>query len=128
MHKRFTVSAIQMNADECKDRNLSKAKVLIEEAVSKAAKIIALPETFNWRGDLKKAYLAAESIPGKTTQFLSQLASKYKIYIIGGSIIEKIPNQRKVFNTCIVFNPKGQIKAIYRKIHLFEMVNLFLHQ
>ncbi|CAN6172941.1 unnamed protein product, partial [Urochloa humidicola] len=50
---------------------------------------------------------------------LSEVAAARKITIVGGSIPENA--SRKVFNTCCVIGPDGQILAKHRKLHLFEI-------
>ncbi|OMP04418.1 Carbon-nitrogen hydrolase [Corchorus olitorius] len=48
---------------------------------------------------------------------LSEVASCYRITIVGGSIPE-LCNGR-LYNTCCVFGSDGKLKAKHRKIHLF---------
>lgn len=50
---------------------------------------------------------------------LSEAASSLGVTIIGGSIPEKDADQ--LYNSCSVFGPNGELKAKYRKIHLFDM-------
>ncbi|CAD6337305.1 unnamed protein product [Miscanthus lutarioriparius] len=64
----------------------------------------------------------AEDIDGgesPSISMLSELAAARKITIVGGSIPEKASG--KVFNTCCVIGPDGQILAKHRKLHLFEI-------
>ena len=47
------------------------------------------------------------------------MAKDLSCYIIGGSIPEKENN--KLFNTCCVYGPDGELIAKYRKTHLFDI-------
>jgi len=38
-----------------------------------------------------------------------------------GSITERREGRDKLSNTCVVFDPEGEIAAVYRKIHLFDV-------
>lgn len=57
----------------------------------------------------------AESIPaGETSQALSNAAKKNEIFVIGGTFPEKDDN--KLYNTCTVWNPQGELIAKFRKV------------
>jgi len=120
MHK-VRAAAVQMDSRDDKKLNLEKAKGLIEEAVSQGAQLVGLPEYFNFTGPDPRKFEEAESIPGPTTQFLSSLARKHKIWLQGGSITERAEGHKKLFNTTVFFNPEGNMAACYRKIHLLEI-------
>lgn len=49
----------------------------------------------------------SESIPGETTQMLSETAKEEGIFLIGGSIPERRGD--KVYNTCTAYNPQGDM-------------------
>ena len=57
----------------------------------------------------------------ETTNFLSNLAKETSTYIIGGSIPEKVEGEEKIFNTCLCFDKEGEIKAVHKKQHLFDI-------
>jgi formamidase len=57
----------------------------------------------------------AIKIPGELTERLSQLAKDVGCWLVPGSFLEA--DGSKVYNTAIVFNPKGEIVAKYRKIY-----------
>lgn len=57
----------------------------------------------------------AEIIPGgKTCNALSQAAKSNQIYLVGGSIPEVCDN--KIYNTCTVWSPEGNLIAKHRKV------------
>lgn len=115
---KFRVAALQMEITPDKERNLEKAEALIDESVAKGAKIVNLPEEFSFMYPVEKQPEMAEPIPGPTTERLAERARDHKIYIIGGSIIEKSPETKKVFNTSVLIGPDGRIIGKYRKTHL----------
>lgn len=60
-----------------------------------------------------------EVIPGRQTTYFSSIAKKYGIYFIPGSIMEKsdaIPLQGYFYNSAPIFNPKGELVDVYRKM------------
>ncbi len=119
--KKILSAAIQLNAGCDKYHNIENATKLIKKAANKGAKLIALPEVFNWRGKKKDIPLNAESIPGHTSLRMAELAASLKIFLLCGSIIETNPESSRPFNTSFLLNPCGEIISCYQKIHLFQM-------
>lgn len=125
--KKLRVAAIQLASGNNKAKNLSKVEKLITQAAKCEAKFIVLPEVFNFRGGPDETSKASETIPGYSTNFVANLAKKYKAWILIGSLMEKEAEKqrnreaKKPFNTSILLNPKGKIAAKYRKIHLFDI-------
>lgn len=57
----------------------------------------------------------AESIPaGATSKALSECARKNNIFVVGGTIPEIEGD--KLYNTCTVWNSKGELVAKHRKV------------
>jgi len=118
---KVTVGAVQMHSGDDKQSNLVKAESLLDIAVERGAKIIALPELFNICGNWEVLKTNAESVPGPTTDRLCEKARKKGVYILGGSLAEIAAGGEKVFNTSVLIDPSGTITAEYRKIHLFDV-------
>ncbi|HOW35311.1 MAG TPA: carbon-nitrogen hydrolase family protein [Candidatus Omnitrophota bacterium] len=116
---------IQTNPTDDKKKNIRRALMLVRRAISCKAKFILLPEVFNYRGPADKRdgfYRIAELIPGESTRPFIELARVHKVFILAGSIYEKAPGGKRVFNASIFINDRGKIIAKYRKIHLFDAV------
>jgi len=118
--RHFVAAAIQLCAGSDKVENLAKAEALVEEAVRCGARFVVLPEVFLWRGARAAEHTQAESIPGPTTARLADLARRHKLYLLAGSILERT-DTAKVFNTSLLFEPRGEIIGRYRKTHLFDI-------
>ena len=116
---KITVAAVQMTSGSDKEKNLKQSEKLIKSASKKGAYFIALPEVFNYRGNLQEAAKQAETIPGYSTNLISMLAKENKKWILIGSMLEK--SKSLPFNTSVLINPKGKIVAKYRKMHLFDI-------
>ncbi|RYG66371.1 carbon-nitrogen hydrolase family protein [archaeon] len=58
-------------------------------------------------------------VDSPSTAMLAEKARKHKMWIIGGSVPER--DGQHLYNTCLVFNDKGQIVGKHRKIHLFDI-------
>ncbi len=117
---RFVAAAIQLCSNEDKARNLKMASRFIDDAVKEGADVIVLPEMFNCCGHTKVMVENAEEIPGDTINTLSDKARTNGIYIVCGSIFEKVEKNR-VHNTSVIIGRNGGILAKYAKIHLFDV-------
>ncbi len=117
---RFLVAAVQLNASSNKRENLDKAEGFVCEAGRAGARLVVLPEIFWWRGDPAQEWDAAEPIPGPTIARLAKLAQALRMYILAGSILERVEPPRP-HNTSVLLGPAGEEIARYRKIHLFDV-------
>lgn len=119
MARSFRLALVQLSVGSSKTDNLTRASRLIKEAASKGAKVVALPECFNSPYGTSYFPEYAEKIPGPTTDVLVKAAKDNNIFLIGGSIPEE--DNGKIYNTCTVYNPNGDIVAKHRKMHLFDI-------
>lgn len=118
----LAVAAIQMNSRDDKAANLDTALRLIDQAVAAGARLVALPEVWTYLGDDEGTFATAEPIPGPTVERLAERARRHGIYLHGGSIAERIDGSPRLANTTVVIGPDGDILALYRKIHLYDVV------
>lgn len=118
--KPFRASAIQLKAGSDTDANLAAAAAQAEAAASAGSRLIVLPEVFAWRGPQKMEPSIAETIPGPTSNYISDLATRLGVFILAGSVLERFTDTQ-CFNTSLLLGPDGRELARYRKIHLFEV-------
>jgi deaminated glutathione amidase len=119
--RKIRAAAIQMSSTPDKEENKVTAEALIRGAVSAGADLVALPELWSCHG-LDEVYREnAEPVPGPTTEFMGDLARELGVYLLGGSILEGEPGARRLSNTSTLFDPSGEMTAVYRKIHLFDV-------
>lgn len=122
--KNLKVALVQLIAGADKAANLLKVQKYVDQAVTNSSvgtlDVVVLPECFNSPYAVDKFREYAEVIPGgETTTFLSQLAKKHGVFVVGGSIPEIADD--KVYNTSLTFDPSGEIIAKHRKAHLFDI-------
>jgi predicted amidohydrolase len=118
---KFVAAAVQMLASDDKASNLAEAERWVHAASQQGARLVVLPEVFIWRGNKKLEREFAETIPGTTSNKLAELAQELNIFLLGGSILEAIPDSPKAYNTSLLFGPAGNLLAAYRKMHLFDV-------
>jgi len=119
------VAAIQMNSGPDVGANLELADRLLGDAASDGCELAVLPENFALmaaRGKDKAKY-AEEPGDGPIQSFLSEAAARYSLWIIAGSMPLVSPDigNNRVFGACPVYDAEGGQRAVYRKIHLFDV-------
>jgi deaminated glutathione amidase len=115
-------AAVQLNSTEHLDRNLAAAEDLVRAAVGDGAQLIVLPERADVRGDnddYARAAAPVEEHP--TVRWAQRVARDLHVDLIPGSFVERRPGREKHANTSVHIGPDGELKAVYRKIHLFDV-------
>ncbi len=115
-------AAVQLNSNEDKERNLGTANDLTRAAAADGADLIVLPEKFNVLGTHEHYLEGAETLDGPTISWARDVARELGIDLVAGSIVERRDGHEKLSNTCVHVTPDGDIHAVYRKIHMFDVV------
>lgn len=99
------------------DRNANhqKAARLLQADPPVPGSLVILPEAFPVGFTMNVDEVADRN--NQTGQFLSELAGRYKITVVGGNIIKPDDRGR---NIAIVSGPQGQVLTTYEKIHPFS--------
>ena len=125
MSWRLPTAAVQMTAIADLDANLAVVRKLVAEAAEGGARLVLLPECFPFLGIKEGDKMpVAESLEedGPVRSTLAALARKHDVWLVGGGMPEKIPGDpKRAYNTAVVVDPKGELRARYRKIHLFDV-------
>ncbi len=118
---KVTVSLAQMNiALGDVKKNVKTAEELIIEAARRGSHLVVLPELWSTGYALDQAKeLSTELNIGVFAQ-ISSLATQNKISIVG-SLLEKRGLQ--VANSATFVAPTGRLIGVYRKIHLFKLMD-----
>ena len=117
----FVAACVQMRAGDDKGRNLERALALVETAAQSGARLVALPEVFSWRGPASRDPDEAEALDGPTVRALGEIARRFRLTLVAGSVLERTADGRLPGNTSVVIGEDGGTLAAYRKIHLFDV-------
>jgi predicted amidohydrolase len=115
------VAAIQLNSTEDTDRNLATADRLVREAGARGAELVVLPEKWSVLGRAEQSRAAAETLDGRCISWARAVARELGLELLAGSIVERVPGREKSSNTSVHVGRDGEIKAVYRKIHMFDV-------
>lgn len=120
MKEKFKLAICQMQVCDSKEANIDKALSMLDTAAQMGANIAVLPEMFNCPYENSKFSIYAENEKDSPTlKSISAAAREKGIYVVAGSIPE-IDNG-SIYNTCFVFDRKGNTIGKHRKVHLFDI-------
>lgn len=120
------VAVVQMVSGREPQLNLETAAKLVGEAAAQGAQLVVLPENFAVYNpvDLPSLAEVAGDTSARFQSFLSKLAMQHDIWLVGGSIPvrpSRPDDNPRVFSTCLVYGPDGELAARYDKLHLFDV-------
>ena len=122
MSDRITVACVQLTSRADKAANLEAAERLVERAAANRADVVVLPEKWNGIGGVETLEAIAEPLAGgESVEAMAGWARRHGVTLVGGSITERREGREKLSNTSLVFDREGELVAVYRKIHLFDV-------
>jgi deaminated glutathione amidase len=113
--------AVQLNSTEDAERNLATADRLVRAATAGGADFVVLPEKWSVLGTGEQLMAGAQSLEGPAIDWARSIARELGIDLVAGSIVEDVPGQEKTSNTSVHIGPDGELKAVYRKLHMFDV-------
>ncbi len=114
-------AAVQLNSTEDTDANLAAADRLVRAAARDGAQLVVLPEKWNLHGRGPAEIANAQPLDGPSASWAGAIAAELEIDLIAGSITERVPGQARASNTSVHYGPDGQARAVYRKLHMFDV-------
>jgi len=115
------VALVQMTSTDRLSENLDSARRAVDEAAERGAEFIALPENFAFLRREGNPIPCAQGLDGEIVETVRELASRHRVPILAGTFAEAIEGDHRVYNTSALISETGQIAAVYRKIHLFDV-------
>jgi predicted amidohydrolase len=114
---------VQLTSGPDVQDNLRRATAHIAEAARRGATLAVLPENFAFMGEKERDKFAiAESLDddGPILSMMKEAARRHHIALVLGGFPEK-STETHVHNSAIHLDEEGNVRAVYRKIHLFDV-------
>ena len=120
---RTKVGVVQMTSTGDVEANLDATERFVCQAADDGAKLVLVPECFAYLGPEEGKLQIAEPLPtgGPILARMSALAKKRGVHVVLGGFWEKGTDPHKVKNACVHLDDRGAVRAVYRKIHLFDV-------
>jgi deaminated glutathione amidase len=114
-------AAIQLNSTADFGANLATADRLTRAAVADGAQLIVLPEKWTAMGSEEELRGCAEPLDGRAVSWARETAAELRVDLVAGSFLERIPGEDRFANTCVHVSSSGGVRAVYRKLHMFDV-------
>jgi deaminated glutathione amidase len=115
-------AAVQLQSTNDIDRNLEAADRLTRAAAADGAELVVLPERLDIRGAAEDYARGAQPLESSSAVgWARRTAGELGIDLVAGSIAERREGHERVANTSVHAGPDGELKAVYRKIHMFDV-------
>jgi predicted amidohydrolase len=114
-------AAIQLNSTNDTDRNLATADRLVRSAAGDGARLVVMPEKWSVIGSADDLRAGAQTLDGPALTWARDTARELGIDLVAGSIAERVEGREKLANTSVHIGPDGAVRAVYRKIHMFDV-------
>jgi len=114
-------AAIQLNSSADFDANLANVDRLTREAAADGAQLIVLPEKWTAMGAEPELRAAAQPLDGRAVEWARATAAELGVDLVAGSFLERIPGEDRFANTCVHVSASGGVRAVYRKLHMFDV-------
>jgi predicted amidohydrolase len=114
-------SAVQLNSTQDTDRNIAIADRLVRDAARRGAELVVLPEKWSVLGSAEQLLAGAQTLEGACIAWARSIARELGIELIAGSIVERVEGHSKAANTSVHIGRDGELRAVYRKIHMFDV-------
>jgi predicted amidohydrolase len=115
------VAAVQLNSGADVAANLAVADRLTRAAAADGASVIVLPEKWTAMGSDEQLRAAAETLDGPAVRWACAIARELGVDLVAGSIVEHVAGSEKLANASVHVDPRGEVKAVYRKLHMFDV-------
>jgi predicted amidohydrolase len=114
-------AAVQLNSTPDKGRNLETADRLVRRAAAEGAQLVVLPEKWPVLGTGSDLREGAEPLDGSAVTWARGVARELGIDLVAGSVSERVAGEGKLRNTSLHVGPDGDVRATYRKVHMFDV-------
>jgi predicted amidohydrolase len=114
-------AAVQLNSTEDVGRNVEVAERLVRDAAADRAELVCLPEKWTVLGGARALLERAEPLDGPSLSAARGWARELGIYLVAGSVAERVEGSERLHNTSVLIGPDGDDLAVYRKIHMFDV-------
>jgi deaminated glutathione amidase len=115
------VAAVQLTSTADRERNLATADRLTRAAAAAGAELVVLPEKWPVLGTPEETAAGAEPLDGPSVAWARDIARELGIDLVAGSLSERVEGRDRGANTCVHAGPDGDVHAVYRKIHMFDV-------
>ncbi len=126
-------AAVQLNSGSDIEANIAAADTHVRAAAAEGATLVVLPEKWTVMGTPEDLRAGAQTLDGSAISWARETARELGLDLVAGSIAERRTSdageaeggsspERRLGNASVHVGPDGEIKAVYRKLHMFDVI------
>jgi len=113
---------VQMTSGDDLAANLEAAQGFVRAAAEAGAQFVALPENFAFLRREGQPVPCRQEVDGEIIGAVRRWARTLGVWILAGTFPEILPAEaERSHNTSVLVSAAGQVVAVYRKMHLFDV-------
>lgn len=116
------IAVAQMTSTHDVEANFEACRGLVAKAADRGARLVSLPENFAFLGekdgDVRGFKRPLES---ELVQRYRALAVEHRVWLSLGGFAESGPDDEHAYNAHLLVDEQGELRAVYRKLHLFDV-------
>lgn len=114
-------AAVQLRSTPDAAANLEAADRLTRAAARRGAQLVVLPEKWPVLGTRDDLRAGAQPRDGEAMRWAASVARELGVDLVAGSFAEAVEGDGRLRNTSLHVGPDGEVRAAYRKLHLFDV-------
>lgn len=113
---------LQLNSQPDWTPNRAAIGQLLASLPAARPALVLLPENFACLGSRDTYQALAEPLgDGPIQQQLAAWSREHDLWLVAGSLPTRIAGEPRLHTTTLLYDPQGQLRAHYHKIHLFDV-------
>ena len=114
-------AVVQLNSGADVEANIAAADLHVRAAVADGARLVVLPEKWTVMGGPAELRAGAQTLDGPAIAWARATARELELDLVAGSIAERVEGRERLSNTAVHVGPDGEVRAVYRKLHMFDV-------
>ncbi|MHB1537295.1 MAG: carbon-nitrogen hydrolase family protein [Solirubrobacteraceae bacterium] len=115
------VAAVQLCSTSDVAANLHAADLHVRAAAADGAELVVLPEKWPLLAGEQRLLAGAQTLDGEAVSWARSIARELSIELVAGSLAERVHAQERLSNTSLHIGADGAVRAVYRKLHMFDV-------
>ncbi|MCC6905117.1 MAG: carbon-nitrogen family hydrolase [Anaerolineae bacterium] len=103
------------------ESNMQRVREWTAEAARRGSDVVIFPELWDTGYALDRATVLAGPVDAGRFMEVASLAREHRVHLYG-SLLE-VSHDGAAYNTGVWYGPDGDLRAIYRKLHLFRLMD-----
>ncbi|MFK0007862.1 carbon-nitrogen hydrolase family protein [Paenarthrobacter sp. NPDC090520] len=116
------VAACQTSSGSNIQANLEEVEAVLDLAAEHGARLAVLPEGIDYMGTADRVREVSRDLRSDFfSQRIAEKAAEHRMWVVGGSLHERVAGSDLTANTSQLFDPTGRRVSTFSKMHMFDV-------